>query len=266
MASTQAKSEVKVQMLAEVRREKIVEEVTTLNHVTVSQLSKLFGLTEETIRKDLDILDNQWKLKRIHGGAVSVSSRIETPYEARRQLNVEEKQRIAEKALRFIDDGDTIFVDISSTVMFLVRKLAQFNNLTVVTNSARAVVELLELNTENRLNIISTGGLLREASCSFIGPLTMKVIKEYNADKLFASCTGIGIKHGLTDSNYLEHQVKSVMVERAEETIILADHTKFKQAGLVKFADLKDVDMIISDDSLDESIRREFEEYGVSMF
>lgn len=249
-------------MLAEERRQKIIEKINIDGTVHVSDLSKELDVTEETIRRDLDILDQRNLLARTHGGAVAVenNSKAELSFNVREDRLKKYKLEIAKKALKLIEEGETIFLDASTTAMYLARQLSSINNLTVITNSIKIMLELID---EDNITVISTGGTLRSNSFSFVGPLANETVKKYFADKIFASCKGVSTQHGATDSNELEIEVKENMIKQAKEVIIIADHCKLNGVGLAKFAEFDQISKIITDNDADIKTIDEFETAGV---
>ncbi|MFW6287820.1 MAG: DeoR/GlpR family DNA-binding transcription regulator [bacterium] len=243
-------------MLAVERRHEILKILNNKGSVHVTEISKILRVTEETIRRDLDILNDRKLLQRTHGGAISIEdNKSELSFNIRKEKNVEEKDKIASKAVNLINNGDTIFLDASTTSMYLAAQLKNFTDLTIVTNSVRIILELVE-NTN--INIIATGGILRANSLSYVGPLTNEAIKKYYADKFFTSCKGISIEHGATDSNEMEIEIKKLMSKQAQKLIVLADYSKFDQVGLSQFATFDDIDTIITDDNIDEEIKKDY--------
>lgn len=249
-------------MLAAERRQFILDKLQENESVNVNNLSKEFEVSKETIRRDLEKLQNKNLLKKIHGGAVPINKKEELSFNIRKNQNTREKREIAKKALKYIKEGDTIFLDISSTVMFLARELKNIKNITVITNSAQIVTELA--NNQD-INVISTGGILVPNSLSFVGPHANSMVNNYFADKFFASCKGISARYGATDSSDLEIEVKENMVARSSEVIILADYSKFKERGLSSFAELNKINKIISDSSTSQAVREEFLEKGLEI-
>lgn len=249
-------------MLAEERRQKIIEKINIDGTVQVSDLSKELDVTEETIRRDLDILDQKNLLSRTHGGAVAVknNNKAELSFNVRENKLKKYKLEIAKKSLNLIEEGETIFLDASTTAMYLARQLSSINNLTVITNSIKIMLELID---EDNITVISTGGTLRANSFSFVGPLANETVKKYFADKIFASCKGVSIQHGATDSNELEIEVKENMIKQAKEIIIIADHCKLNDVGLAKFVKFDQISKIITDNDADIKIIDEFETAGV---
>jgi len=249
-------------MLAEERRRQIIALLNSRGSIQVSELSSSFNVTEETIRRDLDILNGKNLLKRTHGGAVALQRRHEVPFDVRKQANIEEKRQIAAKAARLVEPGDTVFLDISSTAMFLAKELSNMKDITVITNSTRIGLEFID---KKDITFISTGGILRPNSYSLVGPLANDAVSKYYADKFFSSCKGLSIKHGATDSNELESEVKKNMMRRSSRLCLTIDHTKLDEIGLVQFASLDEIDTIICDDGIDEQSARSIREAGKNL-
>lgn len=247
-------------MMGEERRNYILDELQKNERVQVKNLSLNLDVSKETIRRDLEKLQNKNLLKKIHGGAVPIQKKEELSYNVRIKQNIAEKTEIAEKAISYINDNDTIFIDISSTTLFLARELNHFNNLTVITNSIPIVNEL---SYNKNITVISTGGILIPDSIAFVGPYANSMVNNYFADKFFASCKGLSSKYGATDSNDLEIEVKMNMVKRASEIIILADFSKFKERGLSSFAAPANIDRIISDNSITPELKNTYLEKGL---
>ncbi len=247
-------------MLAAERRQLILDKLQKKESVNVNDLSNAFDVSKETIRRDLEKLQNKNLLKKIHGGAVPINKKEELSFNIRRKQNTKEKKEIALKALEHIQEGDTIFLDISSTAMFLARELREFKDITVITNSAKIVTELAN---NKEITIISTGGILIPNSISFVGPHANAMVNNYFADKFFASCKGISAQYGATDSSDLEIEVKKNMVSKSSKVIILADYSKFKERGLSSFAEINEIDKIISDSSISKKIKDEFSKKSI---
>jgi len=246
-------------VLAEERRQQILETLNSSGSVQVSELSKNLSVTKETIRRDLELLNQQNLLRRTHGGALALkNNKEELAFNIRKNKNVKEKQQIAKKARKLVEPGDTLFIDASSTCLYFVREMLDIENITIVTNSVRNTVELA--NNKN-ISIITTGGLLRPHNYSLIGPQANEIIKRYNADKFFASCTGVSKEIGATDSNELEIEVKRNMTHKSRETYLLVDHTKFNHVELSTFVQLQDIKMIITDNPEHPDIQNLFKEY-----
>jgi DeoR/GlpR family transcriptional regulator of sugar metabolism len=198
--------------------------------IRVEDLCRRLKVSAATVRRDLDELERNGAIRRVHGGAVSVESRLEEPlFEDKSGRAVREKIRIAEAAVKFIEPGDTIYLDGGSTVLELARLIRDRTNLTVVTNSLHAAHELAGRGPR----LIVIGGELRRLSQTLVGPLTRQVLHELNLDKAFMGTIGFALKTGLTTTDPSEAFTKEIVMGQARQVIVLADSSK---AGKVSFA------------------------------
>ncbi|WP_019639629.1 DeoR/GlpR family DNA-binding transcription regulator [Paenibacillus fonticola] len=251
-------------MLVAERYEKIVQMIDEKGSMRVSELSELCRVTEETIRRDLDRLEEAGRLRRSHGGAVSVKQKgdvPEIPYAEREVMHAEEKQRIAEEAVRLIQPKERILLDASTTAWYMASKLPDIP-LTVLTNSIRVATELCN---KKKIEVISTGGLLANRSLSFVGPLAERSLEAYYVDKMFLSCKGVHLDRGVSESNELQARVKQKMVTIADQVILLADASKFGQQGFTHVMSLEQVDTIITDQRITEETRVALADKSISV-
>ncbi|MBP2655538.1 MAG: transcriptional regulator, DeoR family [Firmicutes bacterium] len=231
-------------MLAIERRQNIVERIRKEQKVHVSNLSQLFSVTEETIRRDLEKLENEGILTRTYGGAVlSQHTNEDLPFPTRTSMNHEIKQAIAQKAADLINDGDTIMVDASTTCLELIYSLKGKKNLTIITNSVKIAHDFIGSNP----TIISTGGTLRAHSLALTGPIAHSTIKNYYVDMAIISCKGLSLDKGMMESNEPEGDLKKSMIKQAAKVILLADHTKFNKTAFIKLFGFENVDYVITD-------------------
>lgn len=231
-------------MLAAERKQKIIDLLHQDKRVLVSELSRMFEVTEETIRRDLEKLEKEGIVNRTYGGAMLVlHTNEDLPYTTRNTLNVEVKRQIALKAMDLIHDGDTLMVDPSSTCFEFLKTLPPKNNVTVITNSVSVLQEFAGAG----LQVISTGGTLRGRSLSLVGPTAEQTVQKYNADTAIISCKGMSLAKGVSDSNEPECELKKHMLRHAGKVILLADHTKFDKTAFVKLADWEQIDYLITD-------------------
>ena len=178
-------------MLAIERRREIISRLTSDGKVLVSPLAREFGVTEETIRRDLEKLDKDGLASKTYGGAVSKNpSAPDLPYNVREVVNVEKKQNIADKVSELINDGERILLDSSSTALYVVKRIKEKKNLTVITNSVKI---LLELADKQDWTILSTGGALKKGALSLTGSSAEKMINSYHVDTAIYSCKGLDI-------------------------------------------------------------------------
>lgn len=232
-------------MLAIERRNAILSKLYLDGKVIVSALSQEFDVTEETIRRDLDKLDKEGLVKKSYGGAVLVQNfSTDLPHSVRKKANVEAKQKIAEKISTLFQDGDCIMLDASSTALLLLNYIRNLKNITLITNSVEA---LIELSDKDDWNVFSTGGKLKKGSLSLVGPSAEKTIRSFHVDYAVCSSKGLDITRGITDSNEKDSEMKQAIFESAETKILLVDSSKFDKISLIKVGDVTNVDIIATD-------------------
>ena len=161
-----------------------------------------------------------------------------------KKANVEAKQKIAEKVSTLFHDGDCIMIDASSTALLLLNYIKNLKNITLITNSVEA---LIELSDKDDWNVFSTGGKLKRGSLSLVGPSAEKTIRSYHVDYAVCSSKGIDIRRGITDSNEKDSEMKQAIFDSAETKILVVDSSKFDRISLIKVGDIGDVDVIATD-------------------
>ncbi|MCS7460551.1 DeoR/GlpR family DNA-binding transcription regulator [Paenibacillus doosanensis] len=250
-------------MLVAERYEKIVSLVNQRGAVRVSELSELFQVTEETIRRDLDRLEQAGRLTRSHGGAVSIKDdqQPEIPYFEREIAYAEEKKRIAQAAIERIGERDRILLDASSTAWYMAAEVPDLP-LTVLTNSIKVATEL---SNKEKIEVISTGGRLAQRSLSFVGPLAERSLDTYHVDKVFLSCKGVHLDRGISESNELQARIKERMIGIADEVILLVDSSKFGVQSFTQVADLSEIDVIITDRRIAKETVDQLEDRGITV-
>lgn len=250
-------------MLAAERYDRIVEMVNVKGSIRVSELSEHCRVTEETIRRDLDRLEQAGRLRRSHGGAVSVKEeQPEIPYRVRETTHAEEKKRIAQSALSIIRPGDRILLDASTTAGYMAANMPDMP-LTVLTNSIKVATEL---SSRDKIEVISTGGQLAQRSLSFVGPLAERSLETYHVDKLFLSCKGVHLEGGgISESNELQARLKQKMVGISDQVILLADTSKFGVRAFARVTGLDAVHEVISDQSLDDDLIERLNGYDIKI-
>lgn len=251
-------------MLVAERYEKIVQLVNERGSIRVSELSELCQVTEETIRRDLDRLEMAGRLRRSHGGAVSIKDQPqqpEIPYAVREITHADEKRRIAEEAVKRIMPKDRILLDASSTAWYMAANMPDIP-LTVLTNSIKVATELA---SKERIEVISTGGILAQRSLSFVGPLAERSLDAYHVDKAFLSCKGLHLERGISESNELQARIKNRMVGMADQVILLADSSKFGVQAFTHVAELADIDAIITDKRIDADTVQQLTERSIDV-
>lgn len=241
-------------MLVAERYKKIVDLIHLHGSMRVSELSQLCNVTEETIRRDLDRLESEGKLRRSHGGAVKVGEDVqELPLEERKVTNAEQKRRIALKAVEYIMPGDRILLDASSTALYTAALLPDIE-ITVITNSIKVA---MELTAKEKVEVISTGGWLHRKSLSYMGALAERALDSYHVDKAFLSCRSIHLERGMSDSHEQHASLKMKMMQIAEQTFLLADSSKFGTQAFAQLGPLDLVHTVITDQAIAADYLRE---------
>ena len=231
-------------MLGIERRRKIMELLNQHQKVYVQNLSQLFEVTDETIRRDLEKLEQQNLVKRCYGGAVlNDHTSQDISFLKRIDINDANKKYIAKKAESLINDGDTMMVDSSTTCLALLRLLKDKKNLTIITNSIILVNEFVNAG----YNMISTGGNLRAYSYALTGKAACDTLKNYYVDMAIISCKAIDRDKGLMESNEPESIIKKQMIKQAQRCIVLADSSKFDKAAFAYTCGLDKIDCIVTD-------------------
>jgi len=249
-------------MLALERRNLILEQLQEEKRVVVSELSQKFGVSEETIRRDLDKLDRDGLAVKSYGGAViNENTSIDMPFNVRKKRNVSGKQKMAEIIAGLIEDGDHITLDASTTAIFIAKAIKQKQRLTVLTNSIEVIIELSDVS---EWNIISSGGKLKEGYLALVGTNTIEIFSSYNVEKAIVSGKGFDMEKGLTDSSDEFAKPKQMMLKSAKQKIIAVDRTKFDTVAFSKIADLKDIDIVVTDEKPSEGWSTLLRENGIT--
>ena len=250
-------------IFAEERKQMIVELINKEVKTTVVALCEKFAVSPATIRNDLRELELAGLLKRTHGGAMSnKKASFELNSYQKEVENVDKKAVIALAAVECVQDGDIIAIDTGTTTLEFVKLLVGKKNLTVVTNDIKIALHLEE---NSDLDVILTGGAVRRSFHSTIGLIALNSLKELSVDKSFIASNGVSVSRGVTTPNIEQAQVKEKLVEFADEVILLVDSTKLGKASFARFADLKQVDLIITDDEAPPDMVADIRNIGVSV-
>ena len=232
-------------MLAIERRNRVLEILQEQGQVTVSELSRLFEVSEETVRRDLDKLAQEGLCVKSYGGAIPAeNSRVDMPYHIRNKRNVSAKETIAKLICEIIRDGDHLILDASSTAVWIARALRSKKNLTVITNSLEILME--RADAEDR-TMISSGGVLKEGYLALVGSKAEEALSAYNVEWAIMSCKGLDRERGATDGNEQFAQTKGAIMKAGGKKMLAVDHSKFDGVAFSKFADVSDYDLIVTD-------------------
>ena len=248
-------------MLAIERRNAILEKLQAERRVVVSELSQLYKVSEETIRRDLEKLENDGFAIKSYGGAViNENANVDLPFNIRKKRNVISKQRIAELISSRIKDGTSIMLDASSTAVYIAKALKERKNLTLITNSIEILIEMFDAPN---VTVLSTGGAMREGSFALVGPQTDKMLKSYHVDMTIVSAKGFDLEAGLTDSDELHANNKKTMLHAGREKILAVDSSKFGKTAFTEIGMLEDITTVVTDVKPDEVWLQAFKEFGI---
>ncbi len=248
-------------MLARQRQRVILSMLETQPSLRTIELAKHFDVTDETIRRDLEFLDAENKLIRTHGGALRIEkNEVNLPMQKRLQEKREEKQQIAQKALKYIKEGQTIFLDASSTVLALAEALPDID-ITVITNGHDCIVPIME---KSKINLIVTGGKLDRFSHSYGGFMTWQVLKKFSVDKAFFSCNGVDIERGASEVAEFHAEFKENVLPFCSERILLCDASKLGVRSTRFFAGFDVIDRVITDNAAEKTFLEKLNAIGVS--
>ena len=214
--------------------------------VRIPDLSRVLSCSVETIRRDLKELDSAGKLTRTHGGAYLVERYTKN---ADKTYNVplpQEKARIAKQALRYVRENDVLMLDSSTTSLVFAQSLIQSKLSVVLITNSLLICDLCNEQPSN-ISLISVGGQFSRAASSFTGYHTTDALSRYHADKTFISCPRVTLEHGLSDNDLNEAKVREMMMQKAQQCFLLADHTKFGASANILFGDLEKVDFLVTD-------------------
>lgn len=251
-------------LLAEERRFRIREILSRERSVTASELIRMLSVTAATIRRDLAVLEKEGVLVRSHGGAVSrsPSTNFQPSYDALGRSNRAEKQAIAREAERLILDGETVFLEGSTTVYELARRLLHRNRLTVITNSPPIVDEF---QRSQHVSVISTGGELQKDVFYLSGAWAERALSEIRVDKAVLGVGAIDPAYGISTASQAEAQIKKMILKSARVSIALADHSKFGNQGFAYVGPVTDIDILVTDSATAPSYLRPLREAGVEL-
>jgi DeoR/GlpR family transcriptional regulator of sugar metabolism len=232
-------------MLAVERRQLIFGILEEKGSVTVVELSRRFDVSEETIRRDLTKMESGGLLQKTYGGAfLNAGMHLEVPVDMRAHTYIEGKNVIGDISSRLIHNGDTIFLDASTTAVHIAENIVNKKNIIVITNALK-VAEALAKAPD--IKVICTGGTLRPSSLTTVGRVAETAVGNYFADKAFICCDGVHRSHGVTDANEKEAEVRKQMIQQAESTILVVDATKFDKTSFVHMADFSEFDVLVTD-------------------
>lgn len=251
-------------MLVEERKEKIIQILEKDGNIKVSHLTKLFNVSLQTIRRDLETLEADDLIKKVYGGAILNKEKIQDiTHSTREKQSLMEKEEIAEIAVKLIEEGDSIALNDSTTNLAIAKKLKEkFKKLTIISNSLLIITELS--NVEG-FNVILAGGILNIKEQAFFGEITKRILDAFIIDKAFISVSGFSLRTGITDYPLEEVQIQKKLLDISQKSIILADSSKLESTSLIKVRDVSDVDILVTDSNVSSEIKNIYEKAGIGI-
>lgn len=242
-------------MFTSERHEQILHKLQIEGKVKVKELSEKFAVSEDCIRKDLKQLEEAGHLKRAYGGAIATDDRLIRDVFARKDKDADVKREIAQKAYDVIESGETIFLDISTTNIYLAQLLATGKKSCIIVSN---MIEILQILAKNPLlNVIGTGGNVNMELNGFVGAMTLSIIKQHYFDRCFIGTLGVDESLTyLTTFDLDDGLVKEAAIKNSKLKYVVMDTNKFKSCGKFKFSNLHDIDMIITDSKIDTKIKK----------
>ena len=234
-------------MAQNLRQPEILDLARQHGRVTVDGLAAHFGVTVQTVRRDLSELADAGRLARVHGGAVLPSGLSNIAYQDRRRLNAEAKATIATDTAKLIPNGASLFLNIGTTTEAVAQALLHHESLLVVTNNMNVANILIE-NTG--CEVIVAGGTVRPTDGGLIGHMTLRMIEQFSLDFAVIGCSAIDARGDILDFDTAEVSVSQTMLARARSSILVADHEKFARHAPARIANLKEVDHFVTDHPL----------------
>ncbi len=251
-------------MLAQERHWIIMEKLRREQVVKVGDLAQQLTVSAETIRRDLDVLEQQGCLKKVHGGAVLEQVKTYEPkFEERTQLFSENKKELAQLVCKLVVEGDSIALDAGTTSLEIARVLkSQYTSLTIVTNSIPVVCELMD---KPQFSVILAGGAVYGEEKAIVGGACMEQIRQYRVNHYFLTPSGISLHSGVTSYDLREAEIQRTFAEVSNHVVVFCQSGAFDSASLVKVCDLIRVEEIVTDSELPQETRERYESAGITV-
>lgn len=247
-------------MLARQRQDAILDQVTREGGARVAELVERFGVSDMTVRRDIQVLAKRGLVARVHGGAAAVSELFtanEPEFKVKSALQPVEKRAIAVAAAGLVEPGSSVALSAGSTTYAVAQALCDVPRLTVITNSL-PVADMLHSQAPPDVTVVLIGGM-RTRSDALVGPVALAVLRDLHVDWLFLGVHGMDLRSGLTSPNMSEAETDRAMIASAHRLVVVADHSKWNVVGLAAIAPISEVDILVTDDKLPEPARRALE-------
>lgn len=251
-------------MFTSERHNAIIEKLQIEGKIKVKEISEQFDVSEDCIRKDLKQLESLGKCKRVYGGAILVPTGLNHSVYARKNVDIESKKKIAQKIYNLIEDGETIFLDISTTNIEVANLLANGKKQCIVISN---MIEILQILAKNKnITAIGTGGNVNLELNGFIGAIALNMVNRHNFDRCFIGTTGVDYKSmSMTTFDMDDGLIKDAALENSKHKYLIMEAKKFDLCGTYKFGDLKQVDFIVTNEIPSTKICNIFKKYKVNI-
>ncbi len=246
------------------RRNQIINDIQEKGQVFIDELSEKFNVSEVTIRNDLEQLERKSILIRARGGAINFEPRVRIDHHIieKGKINYKEKAAIGKQAAKLISEGDTIIIDSGTTTIEIIKNISHIKGLTIISNALNIANELVNLPN---VNVLILGGSLRKSAMSMVGPLAERNLRNLNVDKLFMGVDGFNSSFGIYTPNIEEAHLAQIMIEAANEVIIVADSSKFKRISFALICQLKKIHTVVTDQEIDIEDKKRLEDAGIKV-
>ena len=251
-----------MKLLSVQRREAIRSLLLEKENITVNEIMDRFGVSVETVRRDFDVLASEGFLNKVYGGASLKKRTSAMPKSLVDQAFADGKERVVARALRFMKPGDTIFLDHSNYVYRMCKGLMNME-ITVLTNSLSVMNQLSKSST---IQLIGVGGRYDSNEQTFLGPTASEYLKRFQVDRAFFSCKSFDMSRGLAVADERVADMQRTIIECAEQSYLLADHSMFGKVSFARFCDFDDIQYIFTDEKVDNDWRMYFERKEVKLY
>lgn len=244
------------------RRREILNRLSSQGHLFIDELSQKYGVSEVTIRNDLEQLEKKGLLIRVRGGAIKAESAVglDIHISEKNKIHYQEKARIGRKAAELVKEHDTIIIDSGTTTFEVAKNLDNIKGLTVISNALNIISHLAN---HNEVQLIVPGGYLRRNSLSLVGPLAEKNFQNLFVDKLFLGVDGIIASQGIFTPNLEEAYLNELMIRNAKEVIVVTDSSKFQRKSLAFICSIDRINTLVTDDGISPEDKKKLEDQGV---
>jgi len=250
-------------MWAQDRHKRILQLLAVNGQVNAQDMADVLGVSRETVRRDLMDLEQTGQVNRVHGGAVLPEPRAEAPFRKRMNKQIRAKRDIARKASHLIQAGQSIFVDAGTTTSIFASELAKLHDIRVLTNSIDIATTIQGAGA--RIDLLLLGGRIASDVPATYGELTLSEIFRFNVDMAFVAPVALHEEKGGFDFDLHEAAIAEAMIRQARQTVVLVDHTKLGATSRVRYCDLAQIDILVTDKGAPESIRQSLHHHGIKI-